>query len=208
MTTLTQIIKDTKEERQAAVTRLADADEIIRRYVATAFPKSIEAFYPTDVSGMSRMYQTPNLDPRAATVLITFRRHALEAEASAEEEAAAAGAAYGTIVKVAEGLSKAGWLMDPQPSLEAQSWKSGMDVRISGVRVLPARRRRKNHDSDPEREVRISVTFEAMPETAHCRIIETTEYVAAHTAKVRRVECGEGGPTALLKGAVVKEKVS
>lgn len=181
MNFLEKFIANAVSSRADDWARMVDAGELVRRYVTPALPKTIDVFEPANVVGTALYGATDRA--KAHAVHITFKARDLS-------DPAAIDLAYGTITKTAVGLQRKGWSVTPMPELEARNWDDGMDVIIKAVRTIPARKRLFRSPL-PGRTLPLVMSFDAMPETARCRIVESTEHVPASTRKVRKIVCDE-----------------
>ncbi len=169
------------EER---VSRMREARNVITDYVLPALPHTINLFEAKYVStGADYRSSDPH---KLGSLHVKFE----PGDVSTEE---AAGLAYGTIIKVAEGLQTAGWTVERQPSMNVYDWQDGMDVSVMASRP------------SGDRPLTLVLTFEKMPETSRCEIVETVEEVPAGTRIVKRLVCTDG-PAALLSGVKIEDR--
>lgn len=172
--------------------RMADAGDIVQRWVAPALPKTIDLFEPGDVTGPAN-YEGDR--SKAGEVHVNFAPLDLSTEQGAS-------LAYGTIIKIAGGLVREGWIVDPVPVMAAYSFQEGMDITVKAKRTIPGRRRLFRRDI-AARTIPLHLVFEKMPETSRCRIEESVEEVPASTRTVKRVVCEELEDGGLLSAVAI-----
>jgi hypothetical protein len=175
--------------------RMRDAAEIVRRFVLPALPKTIEDFKPADVVGI-----TPYVSEDrsvASEIWVQFEAPAMADDGAKER-------AFGTVQKAASGLQKNGWLLKTA-SLDACDYREGMDVTLMATRTIPGGKR-WFRSTTPDRVISLRITFQSLPDTPRCRIVESVEAVPASTRTVRRVICEDGeGIAALLPSTALAE---
>ena len=160
---------------QAELARLAYMRAIIRQ-LGIHFPHTLGQFFT--VGYVYTGYREP---PRAHFTLPFQARAAL-----AEEDRAAA---FGTIIKVAGSLMRAGYEVQPTPGIKAMEGMKALDVTISGKR------------GDFNSEVCIEINFTRLPESDRCKLIEEQVLVPERYETKLRVEC-DGAPVQLAPAAL------
>ena len=88
--------------------------------------------------------------------------------------------AFGTIVKVAAAMMRAGWTVGPQPDITANQEKRALDVDIKGTRGTTT----------------LILGFLHLPESERCKLVETVVDVPARQEIKLKVVC-EGQPLEL-----------
>ncbi len=191
MSILADLIRGKVEGRAEDWARMTDAGDIVERFVSGAFPRTIDRFEPSDVLGSADY--GPGADrSRASEVYVKFRPLKLETDSDKV-------IAFGTVQKVAQGLHNLGWNVT-RADLGAYGFQDGMDISIRAVRELPGRKRLFRPDIPP-REVVLKLSFEAMPDTPRCRVVESVEVIPASTRKVKKVVCDGDGSSGILTTA-------
>ncbi len=94
-------------------------------------------------------------------------------------------AAFGMIVKVAAGMLRAGWNVQPQPKIEANDHMHAMDVQVMGER--------------PATGGSLAISFIHLPESERCKLVEEQVLLPERWEVKLRVEC-EGEPLYLTEG--------
>lgn len=88
--------------------------------------------------------------------------------------------AFGTIVKVAGAMMRAGWTVAPQPEITANQQQHALDVEVKGTRGSTS----------------LIIGFLHLPESERCKLVETVVDVPAHQETKLKVVC-EGQPVEL-----------
>ena len=174
----------------------ADAGDIIEEYVVPCLPATIDRFEAGDPVALGEYGKAVR---QAKEIWLTFTPKKMETDADFA-------VAYGTIVKVAAGLKENGWEVNEVPDIKAMGYPKGkLTIVLTADRVIPGQRRwfrragiLPYRKQEPDRAIPLKITFDTMPETDVCRIVETVETVPATTRTVRKVVCEGDGPAGLI----------
>lgn len=91
--------------------------------------------------------------------------------------------AFGTIIKVAGALMRAGYQVEPTPTIEANDARA-LDVHVSGER------------GEGEAKTKVTFNFTRLPESDRCKLVEEEVVVPEHKEIKLRVQC-DGAPVRL-----------
>ena len=192
-------------QRDADLAREADAGDIIEEYVIPCLPATIDRFEAEEPVALGE-YGKPTR--QAKEIWLTFTPKKMETEADFA-------VAYGTIVKVAAGLRAHGWEVNDVPDIAPHSYaKEKLTIVLTADRTIPGKQRwfrragiLPYRKQEPDRAMPLKITFDSMPETDVCRIVESVESVPATTRTVRKVVCDGDGPAGLIPAVAIPAKV-
>lgn len=121
-----------------------------------------------------------DMPPERSKYTLRFQTH----EGLADEDVSQA---FGTIVKVAAGLLRLGWKVEPQPQIEAaasyllKEGQRALDVEVKAIRQT----------------TRLHVAFLHLPESERCKLVEEQVLVPERYERKLKVVC-EGEPISLV----------
>lgn len=163
-------IDGTTKYHENCISRYALAKEIIAE-VGAHFPRTLGEFFT--VYHVADGYLTP---PSG-----NFRLMFQAKDDLCEEDRATA---FGTIIKVAGSLMRAGFVVEPTPEIKAMSTSKALDVSVSGKRG----------------GVSLSINFTNLPESERCKLVEEQVLVPERYETKLSVVC-DGAPVQLAPNA-------